>query len=164
MSKKSTDDLVLAELELDALPKATHPATGTPICPGYPKMCLGVGVIPSFPRLCETCEHVRACYPTETLQRAALALQHVGAKLKQRRVKLNKTAAEISFKTGVSQTDIQRIELGMDTGNFFDVYRVAEVLDVDIADLLKKAMTCPITEIERCSPAEGGEQKDSTAD
>ena len=37
--------------------------TGTPLCPGHPKICLGSGEFPGFPLCCDECDYLGACFP-----------------------------------------------------------------------------------------------------
>ena len=37
--------------------------TGTPICPGHPKICLGSGEFPGFPLCCDECDYLGECFP-----------------------------------------------------------------------------------------------------
>ena len=54
---------------LAACPDAEVPAlerdgTGTPVCPGHPKLCLGSGAFaPMFECCCDECDHYLKCFP-----------------------------------------------------------------------------------------------------
>lgn len=37
--------------------------TGTPLIPGHPKVCLGLGKFPGFDLCCDECDHYQKCYP-----------------------------------------------------------------------------------------------------
>lgn len=74
------------------------------------------------------------------LQAALAAVRYMGIELRNRRVKLKKSVAEIAFVTGLSREDVTKIEQGIDTGNAADMMAVAEILGIDYFDLLKKAL------------------------
>jgi len=45
------------------LPHAKDPATGTSLCPGHPKICLGAGWIEDFECCCDECDYLAECFP-----------------------------------------------------------------------------------------------------
>ena len=55
------------ERELEEVPPADLPVvidvTGTPLCPGHPKICLGSGDFPGFDCCCDSCDFYLACFP-----------------------------------------------------------------------------------------------------
>lgn len=40
-----------------------HDVTGTPLCPGHPKICLGNGIFPGFECCCDECDYFLQCFP-----------------------------------------------------------------------------------------------------
>ncbi len=74
------------------------------------------------------------------LQQALTSLRYMGEEIHKRRIKLKKTLKNISFTTGLSMEDIQKIEQGEDTGNAADIWVVCEVLGIDYTNLLKEAI------------------------
>lgn len=54
----------LAECEDVEVPPIERDVTGTPICPGHPKLCLGSGdFAPMFECCCDNCDHFLKCFP-----------------------------------------------------------------------------------------------------
>ena len=49
-----------ADVEIPALERDV---TGTLICPGVPKMCLGSDYYPMFPLCCDNCDYFLKCFP-----------------------------------------------------------------------------------------------------
>lgn len=43
--------------------KMEHDASGTLICPGHPKLCLGSGDIPGIECCCDECDYYLECFP-----------------------------------------------------------------------------------------------------
>ena len=55
---------ILAEYENIDVPALKRDSSGTLICPGHPKLCLGSGdFVPMFERHCDNCGHYLACFP-----------------------------------------------------------------------------------------------------
>lgn len=64
-------DKILAEAPDVDLPPLERDPSGTLICPGHPKLCLGSGYFaPMFECCCDECDHLDTCYP----QKASEAL------------------------------------------------------------------------------------------
>lgn len=74
------------------------------------------------------------------LQQALATLRYIGYALRNRRLKLKKSVAEISFVTGISRDDVTKIEEGGDTGSAADPMAIAEVLGLDYFEILKEAL------------------------
>lgn len=45
------------------VPQFERDVTGTLICPGHPKLCLGSGDFQGFPCCCDECSYFLACFP-----------------------------------------------------------------------------------------------------
>lgn len=56
-------DKILAEAPESGLPPIEYDVTGTPLCPGHPKICLGSGDFPGFECCCDECDHFLKCFP-----------------------------------------------------------------------------------------------------
>ena len=74
------------------------------------------------------------------VQQAMAALRYMGTEIHKKRVKLKKTIKQISFTSGLSIEDIQKIEQGEDTGNAADIWAVCEALGIDYATLMINAL------------------------
>lgn len=61
------DELIKATVlhgsEIVEMPRIEYDVTGTPICPGHPKICLGSGDFPGFECCCDECDYCLDCYP-----------------------------------------------------------------------------------------------------
>ena len=57
-------DGILAECKDIEVPPIERDPSGTLICPGHPKLCLGSGdFAPLFECCCDECDHLEVCFP-----------------------------------------------------------------------------------------------------
>ena len=54
---------LLEECKDIEVPAFERDITGTLICPGYPKLCLGSDNYPAFAICCDECDHFLKCFP-----------------------------------------------------------------------------------------------------
>ena len=58
-------DEILAECKDIEMPPVERDPSGTLICPGHPKLCLGSGdFAPLFECCCDECDYYLACFPS----------------------------------------------------------------------------------------------------
>ena len=75
-----------------------------------------------------------------TIKQANASLSYMGREIHTRRVKLKEDIKRLSFSTGLSCEDIEKIEQGIDTGNAADILVVCEALGMDYAELVLSAL------------------------
>ena len=65
-------DKILEENADVDVPTLERDVTGTPICPGHPKLCLGSGDFPGFECCCDECDYFLACFPEYDTQKEVI--------------------------------------------------------------------------------------------
>jgi transcriptional regulator with XRE-family HTH domain len=92
---------------------------------------------------------------------SASAHATLGSRIRRRRLALRATLVEIAERADIDPGNLSRIERDLQSPSANALYRIAEVLDISIQDLIEDAQTAPLPRAGRADRTQGNKALDT---